>query len=1031
MALAAGLKSGVVIPVTAHGHVTAFIEFFSEHRVEATAEMMELIEAIGVELSRVAERHRAEGELRASESEARRTALVAANTANLVTVCDANGYIEWANNSFLRVTGYKRDEVIGRRATELLRGPETDLTALATIERCMQHGEAIKNVALVQYAKNGEPYWVEVEMQPVFNNGGMLTNFVAIENDITQRKIDERRLGESALHFKALFEDSPVPAAIQGANGHWVRVNRALADMLGTRPVDLIGQHPDEFTHVDDRSVAREQQQWFEQRVQDNEPFEYERRYVSANGNVVWARVRCVRLAPKGVDPYVIAVLENFTDIKAKEHALREAKEVAEAASHAKSQFLANMSHEIRTPMNGVLGMTELLLGTPLNDRQKRFAQAVYRSGEALLGIINDILDLSKIEAGRLELEQTSFCVRTLIEDVFELLAVRAQQKPIELAYRIDPQVPAALLGDPLRLRQVLTNLLGNAIKFTEHGEVVLEVVPSGQGLHFTVRDTGIGMTTEAVSRLFGAFMQADESMSRRYGGTGLGLAISKYLVELMGGHIRAQSRLGEGSVFIFEVPLKPGDESMISGASCTLHARDRLLGRRVLIVDDNPVHRNLVQEQLQAEGMDCARAGSAPAALDMLRTAAAAEMPFDVCVIDLKAAEAEGLALIQQIRADASMAAVALVMLTSMAVDVVPAHVAGRGQTPHGGGPLCLNKPVRQHQLIEAMAQLLAPAEAPGKETVLADASQRLAGTRVLLVEDNLVNQELARAMLHEFGCDVGLAGNGREALNVLARERFDLVLMDCQMPEMDGLEAVRRLRAGEGELACATPTDVPVIALTANVLQGDAERCRQAGFTDYLGKPFRQEQLAQVMLRYSAATTQRSSVEAHHLVAAEAAALPVAPRTALSVGTGQPPSVEPDLPQGSAVIDAEVIGRISDMERRGASGLLAQLIKTYLDTSARLLADLRRGLDRGDVAAARHAVHTLKSTSANLGASRLAALCADMEHQVRTNQISNACEAWSELAQAYAEAEAQLRQMASALPAPNGVTPLTGAAT
>ncbi len=1045
VALAAGLKSGVVIPVTAHGHVTAFIEFFSEHRVEATAEMMELIEAIGVELSRVAERHRAEGELRASEAEARRTALVAANTANLVTVCDAQGHIEWANNSFLRVTGYTRDEVLGQRATELLRGPQTSSAVVATIDQCMRFGEAIKNVELEQYAKNGEPYWVEVEMQPVFNGGGVLTNYVSIENDITQRKLDERRLGESALHFKALFEDSPVPAAIQCTDRRWVRVNRALADLLGTRPMDLIGRDPDEFTHADDLAMAREQAQWFEQRVRDNEPFEYERRYVSADGTVVWARVRCVRLAPKGVEPYVIAVLENFTDIKAKEHALREAKEMAEAASHAKSQFLANMSHEIRTPMNGVLGMTELLLGTVLTDQQKRFAQAVYRSGESLLGIINDILDLSKIEAGRLELEQTSFCARTLIEDVFELLTVRAHQKPIELAYRVDPNVPAALIGDPLRLRQVLTNLLGNAIKFTERGEVVLEVVvegdaspdaPSGR-VRFTVRDTGIGMTPEAVSRLFGTFMQADESMSRRYGGTGLGLAISKHLVDLMGGQIYAHSRLGEGSVFTFEVPLVIGDERSVPGLNCSLHARERLLGRRVLILDDDPAHHNVVEEQLQAEGMDCARADSMPAALDILRTAAAAHMPFDVVVIDLKAQQTHAQSFVHAVRADTRIAKLILVMLAPMASEASLQSPTAVAQT--FDVQVYLTKPIRQHELIQGLAGLLAPSTAllaaAGTVGGSADTSagsleaarRGLSGTRVLLVEDNLVNQELARAMLQELGCDVGLAGNGREALEVLARERFDVVLMDCQMPEMDGLDAVRRFRSGPagaagspGEWTSATSTNAPVIALTANVLRGDETRCLEAGFTDFLGKPFRQEQLAQMMLRYAPGVSVSRGQGGGPSSGAvpESRAEPQTGSWTESPSASSAATTTPTPAQGPAdVIDADVIGRIRDMERRGASGLLARLIETYLETSARLLAQLRQALDQGDVLAARHAVHTLKSTSANLGATALAGQCADMEHQVRTNQMANAEAAWSELAQAYARADTRLREMAGAL--------------
>ena len=986
-ALAVGLQSGVVIPVTAHGHVTAFIEFFSEHRVEATVEMLELIEAISSELSRVAERHRAERELRASEADARRTALVAAHTSSLVNVCDAQGRIEWVNASFLRVTGYTRDEVIGKLAPELLRGPGSDPAAGAMIDECLRSGQAVKNIEIVNYAKDGTPYWVDVEIQPVFNSAGALTNFVAIENDITRRKNDERRLATSASHFQALFEDSPVPALIQGPDHKLTHANRALARMLGTTPESLIGRDPNAFTHPDDIGPAIQLRRFFERKV--GEAIEFERRYVRSDGAVVWARVHCVRLVPEGADPYVVAVLENFTDIKAKEHALREARDVAEAASRAKSQFLANMSHEIRTPMNGVLGMTELLLGTPLTDRQKRFAEAVYRSGEALLDIINDILDLSKIEAGRLELDTSDFSVRAMVEDVFELLAPRAHQKQIELAYRVAAGVPAALAGDPLRLRQVLTNLVGNAIKFTERGEVVLEVgvveaTARRVRLRFSVRDTGMGMKPEAVQRLFGVFMQADQSMSRRYGGSGLGLAISKHLVELMGGAITVDSRLGEGSTFRFEVPLARGNEAALPASHSSPVARELLAGRRILIVDDNPTNRSILDEHLRGEGMECACAESGMTALEMLRAAAGAGVAFDIALVDLKMPLMDGVTLARQIRDDERIAGVRLVMLTSLASG------SETQAAQQAGIEICLIKPVRQQQMVQAIATLLAPKTANAVVPALREASVRLAGTRVLLVEDNSVNQELARAMLQGFGCAVRLAGDGREALDALSREVFDAVLMDCQMPEMDGFEAVRLFRSGNvGRPTLATAADAPVIALTANALPGDAERCRAAGFTDYLPKPFRQAQLAEMLARH----VRRGA-------AATVAAEPAPP------------------PSPAAVIDVTVIERIRDMERRGAARLLVRLIDTYLETSDRLIADLEKALADGDSRAARQAAHTLKSSSANLGANEFSGRCADIEHLARGGQIVAASEAWPVLAQAHARATARLRELAQDSP-------------
>jgi PAS domain S-box-containing protein len=983
-ALAAGLQTGVVIPVTAHGHVTAFIEFFSEHRVEATVEMLELIEAIGAELSRVAERHRAETDLRAREVELQRMALVASNTASLVTVCDARGRIEWVNDSFVRVTGYAREEAVGRHAVELMRGPGTDGETAARIDACLRAGEGIKNIEILNFAKGGRPYWVEVEIQPVFDRDGVLTNFVAVENDITQRKADRQLLEESSARFKALFEDSPVPALIKGADNRMIQVNRALAQMLGASIEDLIGREPLDFIHPDEVDDVRRLRAEFDGRI--GEPIEFERRYLCADGSVVWTRTHAVRLAPPGVEPYVVAVLENVTDNKATEQALREAKEAAEAASRAKSQFLANMSHEIRTPMNGVLGMTELLLGTPLTERQKRFAEAVYRSGESLLEIINDILDLSKIEAGRLELDSADFSMRALVEDVFELLAPRAHAKRIELAYRIAPDVPNALRGDPLRLRQVLTNLVGNAIKFTERGEVVLDVTLAAvEGARvrtrFAVRDTGIGMKPEAVARLFGVFMQADQSMSRRYGGTGLGLAISKHLVELMGGTITAESRVGEGSVFCFEVDLPPGDAAALPAPPIDFSA---LAGRRVLVVDDNPTNRSITEAHLHTAGIESASAENGLQALDMLHAAAGVGVPFDAAVVDMKMPLMDGITLAHRIRADETLAAIKMVMLTSLASGDETQHAQ------QAGIEICLVKPVRQSHLLQAIAASLTPGPAAEPDNAaLREATIRLAGTRVLLVEDNVVNQELARAMLNEFGCAVRLAGNGREALDALARESFDVVLMDCQMPEMDGFEAVRLFRAGgTGRQHLATSTEVAVIALTANVLPGDAERCRAAGFTDYLAKPFRQTQLAAALARHV--------------------------RRGVATMTAAPEAGAPDTPDQP--IDPATITRIRDMERRGAPRLLERLIATYLETSERLVAEVQQGIDTHNAHAVRQAAHTLKSSSANLGANELAGRCADLENLARTAQIQSAGELWPSVRAAHARAAGALRELLDA---------------
>ncbi|MGH6622315.1 MAG: response regulator, partial [Burkholderiaceae bacterium] len=692
------------------------------------------------------------------------------------------------------------------------------------------------------------------------------------------------------------------------------------------------------------------------------------------DGQTIWVRGHAVRFNEASGERYTLTMLENITETKLSERVLREAKEIAETASRAKSQFLANMSHEIRTPMNGVLGMTELLLGTALNDKQRRFAEAVYRSGESLLEIINDILDFSKIEAGKLELEVVDFNLRTVVEDVFELLAPRAHQKRLELASLIAPSVPTIVQGDPMRMRQVLTNLVGNAIKFTEAGEVVVSVTadsvaPDGTcRVTVEVRDTGIGMRPEALEKLFTVFMQADQSMSRRYGGTGLGLAISKQLVELMGGAIAVESRFGEGSVFRFELPLAAGDASLVVpiGNPEVLH------GKRVILIEDNPTNRSILEAQLVTFGMQVATADNGATALELMRAAARAGTPFDAAVVDMKMPIMDGLTLASELRKDPALAGMRMVMLTSLASGNEAQLAYTRGVDAF------LTKPVRQSELLDALARVLHPDE-PVATRVPTEVPGRRA--RVLLVEDNPVNQEVARVMLADLGCAIRIASNGREALNELRAHEFDIVFMDCQMPEMDGFEAVRRFRAAEVD-EFKTGRAVSIIALTANALAGDADRCLAAGFSDYLSKPFRQQQIDALLSRWleqPAVDTGTAAVAAGGLMQAAAHG------PAASV----PSDVASLTSDSEPIIDLTVVELIRDMERRGAPRLFERLVRTYVSTSAKLVAAIDTALPRQDGPAVRHAAHTLKSSSANLGATQLAQRFSTLERQARAQEI------------------------------------------
>jgi two-component system sensor histidine kinase/response regulator len=884
-----------------------------------------------------------------------------------------------------RMNGYERDELIGRSIDVLNATPDTREQREVYLKRLKEAGNL--KYEIQHRDKAGNVFPVEVSTSIIMVGGRELV--IGIDRDITERKRLEIALQYEKQFLETLNLNSPVAIVVLDNGANIVSCNPAFEKLFGYSSGEIVGKNLDGLITTPD---TLEEAAGYTQQSMKGLVHGFGKRR-SRDGRLISVEIYGV---PVMVADERFGALAIYHDISE----LDQARQEAEQANRTKSEFLANMSHEIRTPMNGVIGMLELALDTALTTEQEDYLQTSLQSAEALLVLLNDVLDFSKIEAGRLELESIHFNLRNTVEDVAYTLAKRAQDKGLELACLVHPDLAADLRGDPGRLRQILVNLVGNAIKFTHQGEVVIraEAIEDGEDfatVRFSVQDTGIGIPAERQARVFDRFMQADGSTTRKYGGTGLGLTICRQLVEMMGGTIGLESQAGIGSLFWFNLkfekqPAKSREVILPFVEPVSLRES------RVLCVDDNQTNRTVLTRMVEGFGCRIDTTPSGSKALELMHNAVRAGNAYHIVLLDMQMPGMDGEQVTRAIKSDPLLKDVKIIILTSMGQRGDAARLEALGCSGY------LLKPVKQQMLYEALVAVLSrkAGEQPGLITRHMLTEQRRRDQRILLAEDNPINQKLAVVLLQKHGYSVDAVENGAEAFEKVKSEHYNALLMDVQMPEMDGFEATRLIRGWEA----GSDRHIPIIAMTAHAMQGDRERCLESGMDDYIAKPLHSRTLFITLDRWigkdSAALAAGGGEEAQDYSTLGAFVQdenPLLHDDGLFGENAPPLQARESAPPAVAVDASAAPGSPMDVDMaldrfEGDREFMVEMFREYLAHLPGRMVDIHAALAAGDANTISRLAHNLKGISLNFSADPLAAVAAELEERGRRENLADA---------------------------------------